>query len=104
MRERVSGKCYFEIVPTRDREQLLSIIYRRCRPGTIIFSDAWAAYNDIALLDRRFAHYVVNHALHFVAPELVEVNGEQQKLHTNCIESDWNSCKSRFKQMRGICQ
>lgn len=106
LRERKSGRCFFEIVANRDREHLLPIIYKHCKPETVIFSDKWSAYNDIALLNENFKHFSVNHKLHFVAPEPVEIatnsnSIEQQKLHTNGIESDWNGCKSRFKLMRG---
>jgi hypothetical protein len=99
LRERKSGRCFFEIVANRDREHLLPIIYKHCKPK-------WSAYNDIALLNENYKHFSVNHKLHFVAPEPVEIatnsnSIEQQKLHTNGIESDSNGCKSRFKLMLG---
>ena len=79
----MSGKCYFEIVPSRDREALLPIIYKRCLPESVIFRDEWSAYNDIARLDTRLSHFTVNHSLHFVAPDRVEIDNEEHKLHTN---------------------
>lgn len=101
LRERVTGRCFFEIVPSRDREELLSIIYRHCQPDSVIFSDKWKAYNDIKDLDARFKHRAVNHKIHFVDPQPEEINGECEKVHTNGIESDWNACKNRFRVMRG---
>ena len=51
MRERNSGKCYFEIVDDRERPTLLKIIYQHVRPESIIFSDNWSSYLDIARLN-----------------------------------------------------
>ena len=45
-----NGLCYLQVVPDREAETLLSIIYEKCLPGTIIFSDCWASYNKIAKL------------------------------------------------------
>lgn len=101
MRERATGRCFFEIVSSRDRKDLLTIIYSHCLPDTVIFSDKWKAYNDIDKLDARYQHFVVNHSLHFVEPKLEQINGVPVKVHTNGIESDWNACKSRFRVMRG---
>lgn len=117
MRERNSSRCYFEIVPNRERTTLLSIILRHVRPGSVIFSDNWSAYNDIGRLEEfrvniflvkkiyfffisiielnliKFKHEFVNHSLYFVKPNT--------NVHTNGIESLWNSCKRRFKSMCG---
>lgn len=101
LRERHTGRCFFEIVSSRNREKLLPIIYRHCLPESVIFSDKWKAYNDIGELDAQFKHYSVNHSLHFVEPKPIEINTENHKLHTNGIESDWNACKNRFRMMRG---
>lgn len=101
MSERESGKCFFQIVESRDRENLLPIIYKHCQKDTVIFSDKWSSYNDIARLNSKFKHYTVNHSLHFVEPVKVQIGDASVKVHTNGIESDWNACKSRFKSMRG---
>jgi len=57
-------------------------------PGTIIYSDQWAAYGDITGLG--FQHYKVNHSLNFVNPN----NG----VHTQNIESYWNKNKFILKK------
>ena len=51
MRERDSNKCYFEIVPDRERTTLLSIIFKHVRPHSIMYSDSWSSYGDIARLE-----------------------------------------------------
>ena len=63
-------------------QSLLLIISARIEPGTIIWSDRWAAYNDIAALPGVAGHGVVNHSRHFVHPRI--------GVNTNIIESYWN--------------
>jgi len=91
LKERDTGKTYMEIVSARNAATLLSIIYKRCAPKTIIYSDLWKAYYGIAKLDKSFKHLSVNHSLHFVDPET--------GVHTNGIESMWRCAKSKIKQM-----
>ena len=38
-----------EVIDKRDAATLLPIIQQHTRPGTIIHSDHWAAYRDLAL-------------------------------------------------------
>ncbi|CAF1158524.1 unnamed protein product, partial [Brachionus calyciflorus] len=75
-------------------ETLLAIIYEHVIPGSIIYSDQWAAYNKIGLLhDSNIRHQTVNHSIHFVDPLSFTC--------TNKIESLWNIVKVRFRDMRG---
>jgi hypothetical protein len=89
-----TGLTYMETVRTRDARKLLRIIYKHCRPGTIIYSDLWKAYKNIPKLDKSFVHYTVNHSLHFVEP------GTQ--IHTNGIECIWGLAKSKLRKQNGI--
>jgi transposase-like protein len=45
--ERDSGKCFLVPVEKRDAGTLLPIIFKYILPGTIIYSDKWAAYNRL---------------------------------------------------------
>ena len=59
-----------------------------------IYSDKWAAYNDIkALYHLKLKHETVNHSLYFVNPDSF--------VCTNKIESYWNASKYKFKSMCG---
>ena len=83
---------YMTIVERRNATTLLPIISEICLPGTIIYSDQWAAYNNISSLG--FEHQTVNHSLNFINPET--------GVHTQNIESFWNKQKLRIKKMKAV--
>ena len=86
---------YLEVVEDRSAETLLPIIQAVCLPGTIIYSDCWAAYKRIQ--ERLgFEHRCVNHSDR--RHRFVSADG----IHTQRIESYWNKCKTRLKSMKGL--
>ena len=84
---------YMQIVPQRDARTLLPIIRQHVRPGTIVRSDEWWAYNRVQQLNP-VAHQTVNHSITFVDP----VTG----VHTQNAKSYWNQVKTKFKCMKGV--
>ena len=82
---------YVQIVPQRDATTLLPIIQQHVAPGTVVWSDEWAAYNHVASLPNVSNHDVINHSVEFVSPSGV---------HTQNVESYWNSIKIKLKRMR----
>lgn len=82
-----------EVVPDRTAGTLLPIIQQPTLPGTTIHSDEWSAYRHVSTLPNIQRHRMVNHSLHFVAP-----NG----VHTQNVESYWSCAKLKFKRMKGI--
>lgn len=85
-------KCYLQVVKDREALTLLSIIYEKCNRGTTVYSDCWSSYNKISNF-KDFKHQTVNHSLNFVDPNTGTC--------TNKIESLWNACKHKFKEMHG---
>ena len=83
-----------ELVSRRDANTLLPIIQAHVAPGTRVYSDEWAAYNQVQNLPNVSSHQRVNHSLHFVDP----VTG----VHTQTIESYCNRVKHKFKRMKGV--
>ncbi|CAF1092705.1 unnamed protein product [Brachionus calyciflorus] len=79
-----NGSCHLQVVPNRDAETLLSIIYDKCLSGSIIYSEFWSSYNKISQL-RNYQHQTVNHSYNFIDPD--------SGACTNRIESLWNSSK-----------
>ena len=85
---------YMEMVSRRDASTLLPIIQAHVLPQTIVYSDEWAAYNQVQSLPNVTSHSTVNHSLHFVDPAT--------GVHTQHIESYWNRVKHKFKRMKGV--
>ena len=82
------------MVAQRDAATLLPIICRHVRPGSIVWSDEWAAYRRIQQQTPASQHQTVNHSIHFVDPTT--------GVHTQNVESYWNRVKTKFKRMKGV--
>ena len=82
------------MVQSRDAATLLPIIQRHVRPGSIVWSDEWAAYRRVQQLPSVAQHSTINHSIQFVDPTT--------GVHTQNIESYWNRVKTKFKRMKGV--
>ena len=82
------------MVPCRNAATLLPIIQQHVRPGTVVWSDEWAAYRRVQQLPAVSQHGTVNHSIEFVNPST--------GVHTQNIESYWNRVKTKFKRMKGV--
>jgi len=81
--ERASGRCWLEIVNRRDAQTLEAIITAHVLPGSVIVSDAWAAYANVSTINNGvYDHQVVVHTQHFVDPV-------HSDIHTQTIEGLW---------------
>lgn len=86
--EKTAEKKIFLIkVPDRSSNTLLEIITKHVRPGSIIYTDMWKAYNGIS--KHGYGHGTVNHSLIYKNP----VTG----VHTNTIEGIWNGLKMQIR-------
>ena len=89
------ARGYFQVVERRDIATLDPIISKCIQPGTEVSSDDWAAYRGMAwCINNVPMQRVVVHVRHFVDT----VTG----VHTQEIESCWNSLKLEQKTRRGI--
>jgi transposase-like protein len=89
----ISPATYFvTLVEDRSARTLLPLIAEICRPGSVIWSDEWRAYQGI--VNMGFEHQTVNHSLNFVNP----VTG----VNTQTVESLWNRLKRRLKKLMGL--
>lgn len=92
--DRLSGQCFMEIVPRRNRQTLFPIIQQHIAVGSRIISDMWAAYRTLPQLANAYTHDYINHSLHFVDPT-------DPHVHTQTIEGLWNRVKRKHKRMCG---
>lgn len=72
--------AYMCCVAKRDRETLTTVIRRKIKKGSTIYSDGWGAYRR--LREHQYQHYWVNHSKNFVDPAT--------KCHSQRIESLWS--------------
>ena len=86
------SRPYLQLVRRRNAATLLPIIRRKVRPGTIVHSDQWAAYNRIQR-DLGLIHETVNHSVNFVDPA--------SGVHTQNAESNRSAAKEKLKKMKG---
>ena len=84
-------KSFMMLVYDRSEPHLVSIIQRHVAPGTLIITDGWAAYRNLASFG--YSHNVVIHENNFVSPM-------NRNVHTQTIESTWSSLK-RFIRSHG---
>lgn len=87
------AKIFLRLVEDKSTASLIPLIYDVCRPGTMIVSDEWAAYNFL-VASNTFQHMTVNHSLHFIDPVT--------RVHTQNIESYWAKAKYRIKMKKGV--
>jgi transposase-like protein len=80
LRER-GGNVKAMVVTDRSKETLLPIIYESVEPDSVLMTDEYPGYKDLA---NDFEHYTVNHT----AKEFVN-----QMAHTNGIENFWSHLK-----------
>ena len=67
---RKGGEFFAVVVPDRTKVTLEEQIRRFIRPGSIIISDKWKAYNGIDDIPHMgYVHYDVNHSENYVDPE-----------------------------------
>lgn len=83
--KRRGGKLRLELCPgnKRDANTLLPLIAKHVKPGTIVVTDLWKAYNNLP--EYEYEHFTVNHSRHFVDPA--------SGANTQTIESTWRVIK-----------
>ena len=87
--ERDTGRMVMLCVPDRSAATLIPLIQHYVLPGSIVYSDEWAAYNILAHTPQ-YTHHTVNHSENFVNPT--------SGVHTQGIEGSWNIVKKRMRR------
>ena len=86
------GKVYTAIIPNAKTETLLPIIAEKVMPDSIVYTDAFRAYNALDVSD--FHHRRINHSNLFA----------EGRNHINGIENFWNQAKRQMRKFNGIKQ
>lgn len=80
----VERRLFLTAVPDRSLTTLEDIISRHVYPGSVIHTDLWRGYSQLAM-NYDYTHQTVNHSRHFVDPAT--------STHTNTIEGTWAGVK-----------
>jgi transposase len=88
-----NGRVYTKVVNTVSKEELMEVIRRRCRKGSVYFTDQFRSYNSL----KRFGkHFTLHHAKTFVR------KGRKRLVHINGIEGFWSFAKHNLYNYRGV--
>lgn len=85
------GDVYTQIITHADKNTLLPIVHMIVEPGSTIYTDKWAGFNDLGA--DGYVHRSVNHSDGYVAPD---------GAHTQNIDLFWKFAKQRLWQFHGI--
>ena len=80
-----------QFMDRRDAATLLPMIQCHVRPGSMIYSDGWAAYNTLDQVG--YGHHVVIHDDNVVDPVI--------GVHINGVEAYWSRAKQKIKAVYG---
>jgi len=84
------GRVYTAIIPNAKTETLLPIIQEKVEPDSIVYTDAFGAYDALDVSD--FHHRRINHSEQFAV----------RHNHINGIENFWNQAKRHLRRFNGI--
>jgi transposase len=88
-----NGRVYTKVVYTVSAEELLGIIRKKTRKGSVYFTDSFKSYNSL----KRFGkHYRIRHSTEFAR------KNKKYKSHINGIEGFWSYAKHGLYQYRGV--
>ena len=85
------GKVYTRVVEHVSKEELMAIIRKKTRKGSVYYTDTFRSYNSLKRLGK---HHTVNHSKNMVA--------KKTKNHINGIEGFWSFAKHILYNYRGV--
>ena len=83
------GDINTNVSEKRSKDILIPYIVKYIRPGSVVYSDQWKAYQS--LIDYGYIHGTVNHKVNFVHPS-------DPECHTQNIERMWRDVKEYLKR------
>ena len=85
------GKVYTRVVEGVSADDLMTIIKKKTRKGSVYYSDTFKSYNSLKRLGK---HHTVNHSRNLV--------NKKTKNHINGIEGFWSFAKHILYNYRGV--
>ena len=85
------GRVYTRVVEQVSKEDLMEIIRKKTRKGSVYYTDTFKSYNSLKRLGK---HHTVNHSKQMV--------DKRTKNHINGIEGFWSFAKHILYNYRGV--
>jgi transposase len=85
------GRVYTRVVEHVSKEELMTVIRKKTRKGSVYFTDTFKSYNSLKRLGK---HHTVNHSKNMV--------DTKTKNHINGIEGFWSFAKHILYNYRGV--
>jgi transposase len=85
------GRVYTRVVEHVSKEELMTIIRKKTRKGSVYYTDTFRSYNSLRRLGK---HHTVNHSKTLV--------DKRTKNHINGIEGFWSFAKHILYNYRGV--
>ena len=85
------GRVYTRVVEHVSKEELMAVIRKKTRKGSVYYSDTFRSYNSLKRLGK---HLTVNHSKSMV--------DKKTKNHINGIEGFWSYAKHILYNYRGV--
>ncbi|MEK7703152.1 MAG: IS1595 family transposase [Nitrospirota bacterium] len=85
------GQVYTRVVEQVSKEELMTIIEKKTRKGSVYYTDTFRSYNSLKRLGK---HHTVNHSKSMV--------DKRTKNHINGIEGFWSFAKHILYNYRGV--
>ena len=85
------GRVYTRVVEGVSADDLMAVIRKKTRKGSVYFSDKFRSYNSLKRLGK---HHTVEHSKHMV--------DKRTKNHINGIEGFWSFAKHILYNYRGV--
>lgn len=85
------GRVYTRVVEHVSKEELMAVIRKKTRKGSVYYTDSFKSYNSLKRLGK---HHTVNHSKSMV--------DKKTKNHINGIEGFWSFAKHILYNYRGV--
>jgi transposase-like protein len=95
---RHSGQIRLEVVGHADGETLRGVVGRYTRPGAMVYTDEWRAYDRLPEIGRR--HATVCHAAGEWARD--DDGDGVREVHDNTLEGSWTGLRNYLRTFRGV--
>jgi IS1 family transposase len=90
---RENNECFIERVKRRDEKTLIPVLQRYVDKDSVIMSDHWPVYTNLAKNFGYLENHIVIHQYHYLQPD-------DNSIHTQKVERMWLSVRNTVKSFK----